>query len=64
MGDAPMVLILGQRVNPALKKITQTELQTMWEAGVIQLSQSSYSSLVFFVKKKDGGICFCIDYGK
>lgn len=34
----------------------------MLEKGVIELSNSEYTFGVFFAKKKDGSLGFCIDY--
>ena len=36
----------------------------MLQRGVFSPNRSPYSSLVFLVKKKDGGWRFCVDYRK
>ena len=38
-------------------------LQEMLEAGTIQPSQSVWCNAVVLVRKKNGGLCFCIDFG-
>jgi hypothetical protein len=52
-----------------LYKMSTLELEKMREylienlkKGFIKLLNSLYSSLVLFVKKKDGSLRFCIDY--
>jgi hypothetical protein len=37
-------------------------IQEMLEVGIIQPSQSSFSSPVVMVTKKDGSWCMCPDY--
>ena len=36
----------------------------MLDAGAIRNSESPYSSNVVIVRKKDGSICFCVDFLK
>ena len=38
------------------------EIDSMMEAGIIQLSVSAWASPIILVSKKDGGIHFCVDY--
>ncbi|MBW0569456.1 hypothetical protein O181_109171 [Austropuccinia psidii MF-1] len=51
--------------------LSNQESETMWvyisenvEKGFIRPSSSSTGTLVLFVKKKDGGLCLCVDYHK
>ena len=44
------------------EEIIAREIQTMFELGVIEYSQSPYSSPVVLVKKKDNTTRFCIDF--
>ncbi len=39
----------------------RSHLKQMLDLGVVQLSQSPFSSGVVLVRKKDGGLRFCID---
>jgi hypothetical protein len=34
------------------------------DKGFIEPSQALFAALVFFVKKPDGSLCFCINYRK
>ncbi len=42
--------------------IIEEEGTKMLQAGVIHANDSPWSSPIVLVKKKDGTICFCIDY--
>lgn len=50
--------------NPAMQAIINREVQKMEEAGVIESSQSAWSSPSVLVRKKDGTHRFCIDFRK
>ena len=53
-----------RRIPPALFKEVREHLAEMLQAGAIRPSQSSYSSNVVIVRKKDGSIRFCVDFRK
>ena len=53
-----------RRIPPALFQKVREHLAEMLEAGAIRPSQSSYSSNVVIVRKKDGTIRFCVDFRK
>ena len=56
---------LPMRRQPlAQKPIIENELEKMLEQGVIEPSESPWSSPILLVKKKDGSIRFCIDFRK
>lgn len=51
-------------IPPALFNEVREHLAEMLQAGAIRPSQSSYSSNVVIVRKKDGSIRFCDDFRK
>lgn len=53
-----------RRVPPAMFEEVREHLKEMIDAGAIRESQSPFSSNVVLVRKKDGGLRFCIDYRK
>ena len=44
------------------REAVQNEIQEMLEEGIIESSNSEWSSPIIPVKKKDGSLCLCIDY--
>ena len=53
-----------RRVPVATKGVIQTEVQKMLSRGVIQPSNSPWSSPVVLVKKQDDSWRFCVDFRK
>jgi hypothetical protein len=54
--------IMPYRYAPALKTEIERQVQGMLNAGLIQPSDSPFSSTVLLVKKKDNTFRFCVDY--
>ena len=46
---------------PQLDEVRE-HLKLMLDAGVVQLSNSPWCNAVVLVRKKDGSLCFCIDF--
>lgn len=61
-GAAKPVHCLPYRVLVADRKVINSHVQQMTEDGIIRPSTSSWSSPVVLVRKKDGGVRFCVDY--
>ena len=49
-------------IPPPLLEEVQASLWDMLDAGVIRLSQSLWCNAVVLVRKKDGTLCFCVDF--
>lgn len=49
-------------LSPALQKQVNTELDNMLADGIIEPSNSPWSSPIILVKKSDGNYRFCVDY--
>ncbi len=63
IGVAP-VRLPKRRLPLKQQDIVTTEITKMLEKGIIQESQSPWTSPVVIVKKKDGTYRFCVDYRK
>jgi len=50
--------------NPAMQRIIDDEVHTMEADGIIEQSNSAWSSPIVIVRKKDGRHRFCIDFRK
>ncbi|CAG2243576.1 unnamed protein product [Mytilus edulis] len=62
-GSAKPVKTPPRRISPKQKEIVEKELESMLKKGVIEPSNSSWSSPICLVKKKDQvSWRFCIDY--
>jgi hypothetical protein len=59
---AQPVNIRPYRFSPAMKNEIEQQIQDMLSKGLIQHSQSAFSSSVLLVKKKDKSWRFCVDY--
>ena len=51
-----------QHISPPLLEEVCTSLQDMLEVGVIHPSQSLWCNVVVLVRKKDGTLCFCVNF--
>ncbi|XP_071051474.1 uncharacterized protein [Onthophagus taurus] len=49
-------------VNPIVQRHIDEELQNMLDLGVVEPSDSPWSSPILLVKKKDGSFRFCVDF--
>ena len=61
-GDRPPISCAPRRMSPQKKKTEEECVAEMLTGGQIKPSDSPWSSPVVLVTKKDGGICFCVDY--
>ena len=51
-----------QRIAPPLLDEVQEHLQEMLDSGAIRPSQSAWCNAMVLIRKKDGGLRFCIDF--
>ena len=51
-----------RRQNPAVRREEMTHVQQMLSSNVIRPSNSPWASPVVMVRKKDGSLCFCVDF--
>ena len=62
VGDARPIKQAPRPVPLASREVASQEVQRMLRQGVIEPSNSPWSSPVVLVKKKDGSTRFCVDY--
>jgi tRNA A37 N6-isopentenylltransferase MiaA len=62
VSGARPVVVRPYRYAPALKDEIEAQVAEMLQAGLIQHSQSPFSSPIILVKKKNSSYRFCIDY--
>lgn len=63
-GDTPPIKQAPRRLPLSKKEIMKTEIDRMLKQGIIEPSQSPWSSPIVLVTKKDGSTRFCVDYRK
>lgn len=63
-GDHGPINQRAYRVSATERHIIREEVQKMLDEGIIQPSESPWSSPVVLVRKKDGSWRFCVDYRK
>ena len=51
-----------RQIPPPMVEEFRKHLREMLESGAIRPSQSTWCNAVMLVRKKDGGLCFCIDF--
>ncbi|KAK4295125.1 hypothetical protein Pmani_032308 [Petrolisthes manimaculis] len=61
-GNSSPVKQAPRRVAPAKREEMQQAVESMAALGLIERSDSPWSSPVVLVEKKDGTKCFCVDY--
>ena len=49
-------------ITPPMVEVVRSHLKEMLELGAIRPSQSAWCNAVVLVRKKDGGLHFCIDF--
>jgi hypothetical protein len=62
VAGAQPVNIRSYRFSPAMKNEIEAQIKDMLSKGIIQHSDSAFSSPVLLVKKKDMTWRFCVDY--
>lgn len=62
--DGPPIRQRANPISPALQKQLETELDNMIRKGIVERSNSPWSSPVLLVPRKDGKYRFCVDYRK
>ena len=61
-GDASPVRSHPYRIPPRWKDEVKAQIDQLLNLGIIQASDSPWSSAVVTVRKKDGGVRICVDY--
>ena len=61
-GEAPPVKMRMRRTPVNFEKEEEEVLQKMLKAGVVQPSESDWASFPVLIRKKCGGVRWCIDY--
>nr|GFA96504.1 hypothetical protein [Tanacetum cinerariifolium] len=62
VSNTPPISVRPYKHPPNQKDAIELMVKELLEAGVIRYSQSSFSSPIFMVKKKDGTWRMCVDY--
>ena len=62
VGEASPIHQKPYRVPYSRRELVKEELDKMLEAKIIRPSISPWASPIVLVPKKDGGVCFCVDY--
>ena len=60
--DTPAFKECFHRIPPPQVDEVREHLKLMLDAGVVRPSNSPWCNTVVFVRKKDGSLCFCIDF--
>ncbi|MCG7868284.1 MAG: hypothetical protein JAY74_18205 [Candidatus Thiodiazotropha taylori] len=63
-GDAAPVKQNPRRLPLSKRELVKDEVSKMLQQGIIEPSQSAWSSPIVLVQKKDGSTRFCVDYRK
>ena len=63
-GDAAPVKQNPRRLPLSKREVVKDEVFKMLQQGIIEPSQSAWSSPIVLVQKKDGSTRFCVDYRK
>ena len=62
VADAQPIRLPAYRLPQTSVQVVREELDKMLESGVIEPSNSPWAAPIVLVKKKDGGVRFCVDY--
>lgn len=62
--DAMPIKMAAHRVSRHLQQEVADHVKQMQEGGIIQPSCGTWAAPVVPVRKKDGGLRFCVDYRK